>query len=55
MEKTILFGRWIYGDAILAAAGNYPEQKYAIIDNDYGDATPDNDSAFYLKKKSLLT
>lgn len=29
-------------DAILAAAGNYPEQKYAIIDNDYGDATPDN-------------
>lgn len=29
-------------DAILAAAKNYPDQKFAIVDADYGDKTPDN-------------
>ena len=29
-------------DAILDAAKNYPEQKFAIVDADYGDETPDN-------------
>lgn len=29
-------------DAIMAAAENYPDQKYGIIDFDYGEATPDN-------------
>lgn len=30
------------GDAILEAAKNYPDQKFAIVDADYGDKTPDN-------------
>jgi basic membrane protein A len=30
------------GDAILEAAKNNPEQKYAIVDFTYGDQTPDN-------------
>lgn len=29
-------------DAILDASKNYPEQKFDIIDADYGDETPDN-------------
>lgn len=29
-------------DAILEAAKNYPEQKFAIVDVDYGDETPEN-------------
>ena len=42
-ENDLIWGvGFKMADAILAAAGNYPEQKYAIIDNDYGDATPDN-------------
>ena len=29
-------------DALLKAAKNYPEQKFAIVDVDYGDETPEN-------------
>lgn len=29
-------------DAILEAAKNYPDQKFAIVDADYGDKTPEN-------------
>ncbi len=29
-------------DAVLKAAKDYPEQKFAIVDVDYGDETPDN-------------
>ncbi|MDC7239819.1 MAG: BMP family ABC transporter substrate-binding protein [Spirochaetales bacterium] len=33
---------FMMADAILEAAQNNPDQKYAIIDNDYGADTPDN-------------
>lgn len=33
---------FMMGDALLAAAEFNPDQKYAIIDYDYGDETPDN-------------
>lgn len=42
-ENDLIWGvGFKMADAILAAAANYPDQKYAIIDQDYGDATPTN-------------
>ena len=42
-ENDLIWGvGFKMADAIAAAAGNYPDQKYAIIDFDYGDTTPEN-------------
>ncbi len=42
-ENDLIWGvGFKMADAIMAAAGNYPDQKYGIIDFDYGDTTPSN-------------
>lgn len=42
-EHDIIWGvGYMLADAILDAAARNPEQLYAIVDNTYGDATPEN-------------
>ena len=42
-ENDLIWGiGFKMADAIKEAATNYPDQKFAIIDNSYGDETPEN-------------
>ncbi|WP_248484738.1 BMP family ABC transporter substrate-binding protein [Tepidibacter aestuarii] len=42
-ENDLIWGiGFKMADAVKEAAANYPDQKFAIIDNSYGDETPEN-------------
>jgi basic membrane protein A len=42
-ENDLVWGiGFMMADALKTAADNYPEQKFAIIDNSYGEETPAN-------------